>query len=486
MLLADGAPRAIQRAAPADARERGRRQVVALVTVFYLLLILEGALRKWLLTSYGQPLFFIRDPVVLAIYWLALRHGFFPRARALLWVGLAFGFVGLLMIAVQAFGVAAHIDKWPLLAAYGWRNYFLYIPLPFVIAGTLEQADLQRIARITFLLALPIAVLVLLQFQAPLDAPINVGFGASTAQQFHGLAVDMNHTRPMGTFTSDLGQKEFIVTAMAMLIALWIAAPAHRYLKLWQIVVVTCALLTCLAVSGSRGAMLACGIVAAAAVASAAVVREGGVSARAVMVPVAIALLAAVLYPIVFPEGYSTFMSRWTQAHEAEAQIFPGGVFGRAFYSLYDFFGFLSEAPLAGYGLGLAGNASLTLGVTIPGFSGWAESDWARHIVDLGPVLGIAFIVYRIALVAWLARICISGARRSGNQLPLLLFASCAVDLLYGEITGHGTVNGYTWLFTGLAAVAATAHARAAPAAVATDAATQPPVEALPFPNLLR
>jgi len=484
MLLAEDGPRATPHAAPADARERARRQVVALVTVFYLLLIFEGALRKWLLTSYGQPLFFIRDPVVLAIYWLALRHGFLPRTRVLLWVGLAFGFVGLLTIAVQALGVAATIDKWPLLAAYGWRNYFLYIPLPFVIAETLRQADLQRIARITFLLALPIAVLVVLQFRAPLDATINVGFAASSAQQFHGLAVDMNHTRPMGTFTSDVGQKEFIVTGMAMLLALWIAAPAHRYLKLWQMAVVTCALLTCLALSGSRGAMLACGVVAAAAVGSAAVVRQGGVPARALVVPVVLILLAVVLYPIVFPEGYSTFMNRWAQAHEAEAQVFGGGVFGRAFYSLYDFLGFLSDAPLTGYGLGLAGNASLTLGVTIPGFSGWAESDWARHVVDLGPVLGIAFIVYRIALVVWLGRVCIVGARSSGNQLPLLLFASCAVELLYGEITGHGTVNGYTWLFTGLAAVSATAHAHAR--ASATAAAAEPSAAALPFPNLLR
>ena len=486
MLLAEDGSRATQRASPGDTGERGRRQIVALVMVFYLLLIFEGALRKWLLTSYGQPLFFIRDPVVLAIYWLALRHGFFPRSKVLLWVGAAFGFVGLLIIAVQAFGVAAAIDKWPLLAVYGWRNYFLYIPLPFVIAETFRQADLQRIARITFLLAFPIAVLVLLQFRAPLDAPINVGFGASTAQQFHGLAVDMNHTRPMGTFTSDVGQKEFVVAGMAMLIALWIAAPAHRYLKLWQITLVTGALLTCLAVSGSRGAILACGVVMAVAVGSAAVVRKGGVSRRAVIVPAFIVLLAAVLYPIVFPEGYSTFMNRWAQAHEAETHTFSSGVFGRAFYSLYDFLGLLSDAPLAGYGLGLAGNASLTLGVTIPGFSGWAESDWARHIVDLGPVLGVAFIVYRIALIVWLARSCITGARSSGNPLPLLLFASCAVDLLYGEVTGHGTVNGYTWLFTGLAAAAAvTAQAQTAAVAVA-DSAAQPTVNGLPFPNLLR
>jgi hypothetical protein len=449
--------------------------------VFYLLLIFEGALRKWLLTSYGQPLFFVRDPFVLVIYWLALRHGFYPRGNALASAAIGFGFLGLLLIVVQATGVAASIEKWPLLAAYGWRNYFLYIPLPFVLGETLRQADLERLAKITFVLAIPITALIALQFRAPLDAPINVGFGASEAQQFRGLALTMDHTRPMGTFTSDVGQKEFVVTAMAMLMALWVAPAAQRYLKLWQMGVVTCALLTCLALSGSRGAMLACGLVFIAAVGSAVVVRSG-VSARAIMVPTLILVLAVALYPILLPEGYSTFLNRWTEAQAAETQVFAGGIFGRALYAFYDFFGFLKDTPVMGYGLGLAGNASLILGVVIPGFTGWAEADWSRHIVDLGPVFGIAFILYRTALVIWLARISLKGARINGSPVPILLFSCCAYDLLCGQITGHGTVNGYTWLFTGLTIVAATGAVRPEKSATAEERA----IAAAPFPNLLR
>ncbi|HKF97856.1 MAG TPA: hypothetical protein VKB20_06340 [Steroidobacteraceae bacterium] len=480
MLLAAASPSPTGRAPRADATERARRQVAGLVLVFYLLLIFEGALRKWLLTSWGQPLFFVRDPFVLAIYWLALRHGFYPRGNALARIAIAFGLLGLLLIVVQALGVAATIDKWPLLAAYGWRNYFLYMPLPFVIGETLRNADLRRIARITFLLAIPIAALVVLQFRAPLDSPINVGFGATLAQQFHGLAVQMNHTRPMGTFTSDVGQKEFVVTGLALLVALWVAPASRRYLQLWQMVVVTGALLTCLALSGSRGAMLASALVVIAAVASAGVVKR--VAARTILVPAVIVGVAVALYPLLFPEGYSTFMNRWTESEVSETQVFAWGIFGRALYAFYDFFQFLGSTPLTGYGLGLAGNASLILGVTIPGFTGWAESDWSRHIVDLGPVFGMSFIAYRIALIIWLAVICVRGARRSGNQLPIILFASCAFELLAGQITGHGTVNGYTWLFTGLTLVAARADSWQPQLRTEREAA----VAATPFPNLLR
>jgi hypothetical protein len=443
------------RAPSVDPGERARRRIVNLLIVYFLLLIFEGALRKWALPSYGQWLFFVRDPVVLVIYWLALRGSYFSWRNPLLAAGMGFAFLGLLMIAIQAVGVASGIAKWPILAVYGWRNYFLYIPLPFVIARVVRERDLQRFARIALVLAIPIAILVLMQFRAPPGAPINVGFGTTTVEQFHGLTVDVNHTRPSGPFTSDVGQKEFTVTALALLLAMWIAPARRRLVPPALLIVATCALLTCLAVSGSRGAILASAVVVAAAVASGPFVRSSGTSARAVLLPALLVVAAVLLYPIVFPEGYATFMNRWTEAQVAELHTFHGGVFGRALYSFYDFTSLLGDAPLSGYGMGLAGDAALTLGVVIPGFHGWAESDWARHIVDLGPVVGMAFILYRVALVTWIGSACLAGARRLGSQLPLLLFAGCAFDLLSGELTGNGAVNGFVWLFSGLSLAAA-------------------------------
>ncbi len=101
------------------------------------------------------------------------------------------------------------------------------------------------------------------------------------------------------------------------------------------------------------------------------------------------------------------------------------------------------------------------LGIQIEGFTGWAETDWARQIVDLGPVVGLMFIAYRIAFTIWLGLRCLDGARRVRNPLPLLLFTFVGIDLLYGLLTGHGTVNGYVWLFTGFCLAAAQLRQRA-------------------------
>jgi len=462
-------------------RERGRRRLVAVVTFVYLLLIFEGSLRKWMFPTLGQVLFFVRDPFVLIAYWLAFRHGFFPRGNLMMMIGIGFGLLAVLLVGAQTLSPSGTSGT-AILAAYGWRNYFYYIPLAFVIGEAFQRPDIERIARWTLILAIPTAVLVFLQFMAPLDSPINVGFGGSDALQYKGLSAG-GHTRPMGFFTSDVGQKEFAVSALSMAFALWLLPSARRGVKLWLLLPTTCGVLACLAVSGSRGAIVHSGIILIAAIACALVIRGGGISSRAVIWPSVIAVAAVALYPILFPEGFQAFVDRWNHASTVEHQYFTTlGIFGRALYGFVDFFNMMGSTPLAGWGLGLAGNARLTLGIEIEGFTGWAETDWARQIVDLGPVVGLMFILYRVALTGWLGLRALEGARRNRDPMPLLLFAFVGIDLLYGLLTAHGTVNGYVWLFTGFC-LAAT---RAPLAQTSTETAVESYVPQPRFANLMR
>jgi hypothetical protein len=229
--------------------------------------------------------------------------------------------------------------------------------------------------------------------------------------------------------------------------------------------------------------MLNAGVELAAAIVSASLIRKSGLSLRAIVLPSAIAVAAILAYPIVFPDGYSVFVNRWNTAAAAENQTFQWGIFGRGLYGFVNFLDFMGDTPIMGYGMGLAGNARLTLGITIPGFNGWAESDWSRQIIDLGPLVGVAFILFRVTFVAWLGATCIRGARVLRDPTSFLLFAFVALDLLYGQITGHGTVNGYAWLFTGLALAAS--RRESAPVTLSRTSHRLTP--ALPlYPNLLR
>src|SRR5215467_12997661 len=55
------------------------RNIRRLIWVYLWLLIFEGAFRKWIFPQFSTPLLLIRDPVVLAIYFLAFRARIFPQ-----------------------------------------------------------------------------------------------------------------------------------------------------------------------------------------------------------------------------------------------------------------------------------------------------------------------------------------------------------------------------------------------------------------------
>jgi len=448
-----------QSAAPeARRRERRRRHLVAVVMVLYLLVIAEGSIRKWLLPEYSQVLFFIRDPVLLYAYLYAARHGLWPSRSGWLQLAWAMAVLGVVLVAVQA-AVGGASDTRLLLGVYGWRSYFLYLPLVFLVGAQFEPADLRRLLRWTLVLALPVAVLVAWQFSSPIDAPINVGSASEVGQQFRGVGLNAERTRPMGPFSSGAGQQQFVASACALLLAAFIAQPTARLAPRWLLPLAAAALGTCLALSGSRGTVLQSGLCLAFALALVVVGRGTGVKLRAVVWPLSLAAAGVILYPVVYPEGFASFVERWTTAAEVESG-FTGGIFGRALFGFVDFVRLIDQVPALGYGLGYGGNASILLRAQVDGIEPGklAETDFARHMVDLGPALGMAFIAFRVCLTGWLLRRVWRATRHTPDPLPMMLFGYVAYVLLLGQITGQGAINFYGWLFTGLC-IAATRHA---------------------------
>ena len=452
------APRELSAARRVSApNEATRQRLVRAVMLIYLLAIFEGSLRKWVAPEYGQELFFIRDPVLVYVYLLATRHGLWPRASWPFRLTLALALLGVLLALLQ---IASYgLDSMRLLlAGYGYRNYFLYPPLAFLVGAQFRRADLQRLFRLTLWLALPMALLVALQFSSPLNAPVNVGISDDAKLQYRGLTVNADTTRPQGTFSSGAGQQQFVVTSFAILLALLLTAARARGSSRLLLALGICAVLTCIALSGSRGTMLHCGLVVAAALALAALGRGAALRSRALLIPLVLTSVAVLSYPVVFPKGAAAFLERWNAADRVESRSFEGGVFGRALFGLVDFTRLLGDTPPLGYGLGYGGNASLVLRASVDGVlpGALAETDWARHVVDLGPLLALGFIGYRLVLLGWLGARVLRASRNRPDPTPLLLYAYAGVTLLTGQITGQGAINVYGWLFTGLCIAAST------------------------------
>ena len=49
-----------------------------LIWTYFLLLLFEGALRKWFLPGLSQGLLIVRDPIAIWIYFLAFQQNIFP------------------------------------------------------------------------------------------------------------------------------------------------------------------------------------------------------------------------------------------------------------------------------------------------------------------------------------------------------------------------------------------------------------------------
>ena len=75
--------------------EQTREKIVRIIFLVYLLLILEGAIRKWVLPEFGEFVFFIRVPVTLWLYFFVLMHGVWPRPHKFLICGIGLAIVGL-------------------------------------------------------------------------------------------------------------------------------------------------------------------------------------------------------------------------------------------------------------------------------------------------------------------------------------------------------------------------------------------------------
>lgn len=442
-------------------RERNRRLFVRCVFLLFALLLTEGVFRKWVFPHFSQYLFFIRDPVVLFAYAVALRNGAFRPWHPLLVVGLAFSLLVLPIVVVQA--GSGFFPNPVLFASYGWRNYFLYIPLPFAIATQFRQRDLYRLCRFAIIAMIIIAPLAVAQFFAAPGAMINVGISEDSTFQFTNLGSAGGHIRPPGTFTSILGMVELTSSALAIVLACWILPREERPASSVLMVLGAVAAAASIAVSGSRTMLFHVGMVVAGSVLSGPLMRRPALIARATTFPALLTVAFVALLPVVLPEGYETLATRWNQASAQEH-----GVSNRVFVELEEFTWLLRQAPLVGYGLGLGGDAAKMIqSNNTASAAPYSETDWAHHIVDLGPILGILFIVYRAIFTLWLAYSAVVATQRARNPLPVLLFGYVGVVLMQGQIAGNGVENGFCWLFVGfcMAACRVTPETAAEPAA---------------------
>lgn len=438
--------------------ERRRQWIVNLVFIIYWLLIFEGVLRKWIFPDAFKILFFIRDPFVLIVYVLALFNYRPLPAKPLLGSWLFLGVIAM-MVGLARLWVGdttlylwagdANLHLWAdhanlVVLLYGWRNYFYYIPLAFVIGANFHQDDLYRLIRQTLFVAIPIALLVWLQLLSSADAVINAGI---IEGGLYNAGVARGFVRTYGTFTSSPGQTLFVGSLMAVLLASWMLPEQKRPVKGFLLPMVSLAVITNLTLSGSRGAYVLSILIMLVALFSILLLQHKPNRIKSIVLFFIVTMGTLITIGLFNRDVLAVIFERIEGAHYVESELYgPLGTIGRIIFDFGNFTKPLSQAPHFGYGVGWFGNAFASRTV----FALHAEDDWSRNIFELGPMLGLFFICWRIVFVVWLTKGAVAAVKRTSNPVPLLLVGFIGIILLQGQVTAHGSVNGYGWLFAGL------------------------------------
>jgi hypothetical protein len=408
--------------------------------LYFLLLIFEGALRKWTISELSAVLLIIRDPVGIWIIWEAYRTHKWPTRWSAVVSPLTAFLAGLSTLQIVAG------NNLLIVALYGLRSYLLPFPVMFIMGENLDEEDLRKLARCTLWLLIPEALLELAQYRIPASFLNRGAYEGGGQLEFIG-----EHVRSSGTFSFVVGAELFASLA-AVFIVYGITSPG--FLKRWMVWAGAFAVILSVPTLGSRFVLLQlAGILVCVAIGGTMGLSHFMRVLRVILPMVILVFLAAQL-PI-FSDAFESLTNRVTSANAAE-----GGEAGARGAIIYRFVGPLldeieqvtSSSRWLGSGMGADANAM----VTLVGSESSKTSDFemSRELWEFG-IAGIGYGLFKLFLAIAILGPALARAR-DGQPLALLM-SPLTVSLLFIGTPEQPTEQGFMVISAALCIAAARA-----------------------------
>lgn len=397
--------------------------------LYFLLLIFEGALRKWVLPQWSGPLLVIRDPVGLYILWEAYRTHKWPRRWAVSMQMLTVLLTGLCLMQVISGDIV-----W-MVGLFGLRTYWLPLMVAFIMGENLDAEDLRRLGVCALFLLLPESVLAALQYISPASAFVNRGSykGAEQITYIAGASV-----RASGTFSFVAGLEYFVALAGPFLVYGMISA---NFAKKWLLWASALSLIICIPMMGSRTVVVLLLGMIGCMVLSALLGATQLLKLLRVLVPLLLIGFAASLLPV-FSNALQSMTSRFADATVTEG---GGSLEETLIVRVLDPPSRAVQNAMAsdrwlGIGIG-RGAVAVQAFLHAPGETQVGEYEFSREFVEMGPIVGGIYELFKLFVCFSLFAAALAKAREH-EPLTLLLFPLVVGTLLFGTFE-EPTIGGF-------------------------------------------
>jgi hypothetical protein len=409
----------------------------ALFAVF-VLLVFEGALRKWAFPSAQAQMYLVKDGILLAAYL-----GFILDSRRKRPEPKGIGLIKIILVISFVWGcIEVFNPNSPSIVVgfMGLKSYFLYVPVAFILPYAIKSREhLFVLIRRYIIIAIPVAVLGFIQIAAGPASSLNVYVG--TSEDTPAMAAHFGQkefVRTSGTFSYVSGYAVFL-TFIAFLGIGYNMAHGWRLKNNITPIVALTLVAGAMFTTGSRGPiwmLLASGPVILWLAARSRVLSPQIAVRVFILVPV-IAILAL----NISPEAVEAFKERLAETQDTSAYTLE-----RLYQAPWETMGVLSYAPILGVGIGTTHSAALVIMGTDPWWLGglMTEAEMARVTHEQGPIgllltYSLRFLIPAFAL-RWAMRFKDPAYRVLGIALAVYLTQG-----IWSSIILNATANLFYW-----------------------------------------
>jgi hypothetical protein len=424
------------------------------IKTLLVVVIVEGAVRKWFMPSASDLVFFYKDIlmiVTLIAYFKQRSKTTLAIKRHLKSVSLILAIFTLYALGSMGLPGGPH----PVIGLLGFKAYCFYIPLAFLIPRAFpNKEELLRFLKWYLLLVLPVAVIGVMQFleSDPQSTLNRYAIGEETTGKVNiavfDTAAEVYYVRITSTFSYITGLTVYLPIMFAMLLALTSMSAKQnlaRGVKLLYYGAVGATVVLAF-MSGSRSCVLAIVVIA--------VIFFFFTSQRNTFRRLQqVAVLSVILYfalTTLFPQAYDAFYNR-TFGSEDRMSEGSGRITGLLSLPMEE----ASYGGMLGYGIGLTQNSvpALMKRFNIPDDNpipiGY-EGEPGRVMLELGMAGFALYTLLRLALLIMVFRMCFMIRDFESKMLAFAAAAALVIPLIAGgAITTH-TQNVYQWFLIGM------------------------------------